>query len=184
MRFAVLLTFSIACIVWMVITIGGSASTGTHIAGAFGVVWFLSCVIAAGWFWTAILRYVLHLIESGHVAVLTELIVHGRVGQWRRVDVRLRQARRDREVRAGQRALRDQPARARRGQRRAPQHGGRRPPPADSRDRIDRQSDHRDSARGHAIHGQGDLLLQPRERRRQSSRWRLAARVSSRSFSS
>ena len=80
MRFAVLLAFSMACIVWMVITIGGSAWMGTHIAGAFGVVWFLSCIVAAGWFWTAILRYVLHLIECGHVAVLTELIVHGRVG--------------------------------------------------------------------------------------------------------
>jgi hypothetical protein len=32
----------------MVITIGGSAWTGTHIAEAFGVVCFLSCVIAAG----------------------------------------------------------------------------------------------------------------------------------------
>lgn len=80
MRFAVLLTFSVACIIWMVITLGGAAWTGTHIAGAFGVVWFLSCIVAAGWFWTAILRYVLHLIECGHVAVLTELIVHGRVG--------------------------------------------------------------------------------------------------------
>ncbi len=80
MRLEVLLTFSVACIVWMVITICGSVWTGTHIAGTFGVVWFLSCVIAAGWFWTAILRYLLHLIGCGHVAVLTELIVHGRVG--------------------------------------------------------------------------------------------------------
>lgn len=80
MRFAALLTVSVACIVWMVITIWGAAWTGTHIAGAFGVVWILSCVIAAGWFWTAILRYLLHLIECGHVAVLTELIVQGRVG--------------------------------------------------------------------------------------------------------
>jgi hypothetical protein len=80
MRFAVLLAFSVACIVWMVITIGGSAWTGAHIAGVFGVAWFISCAVVAGWFWTAIVRYVLHLIECGHVAVLTELIVHGRVG--------------------------------------------------------------------------------------------------------
>jgi hypothetical protein len=83
MRFAVLLTFSVACIVWMVITIGGSAWLGAHIAGAFGIAWFVSCAIAAGWFWTAILRYALHLIECGHVAVLTDLIVHGRVGDGR-----------------------------------------------------------------------------------------------------
>lgn len=80
MRFAVLLAFSVACVVWMVITIGGSVWAGTHIAGVFGLVWFVSCVAVAGWFWTAILRYLLHLIECGHVAVLTELIVHGRVG--------------------------------------------------------------------------------------------------------
>lgn len=79
MRFAVLLAFSVACIVWIVVTIGGAVWAGTHIAGIFGLVWFVSCAIVAGWFWTAILRYLLHLIECGHVAVLTELIVHGRV---------------------------------------------------------------------------------------------------------
>ncbi len=80
MRFAVLLAFALACIVWIVVAVGGSVWAGTHIAGAFGLAWFLSCVIAAGWFWTAVLRYLLHLIECGHVAVLTELVVHGRVG--------------------------------------------------------------------------------------------------------
>lgn len=80
MRFAVLLAFSVACIVWIVVTIGGAVWAGTHIAGVFGFAWFVSCALVAGWFWTAILRYMLHLIECGHVAVLTELIVHGRVG--------------------------------------------------------------------------------------------------------
>ena len=80
MRFAVLLSFSVASIAWLVITIGGSVWAGTHIAGAFGLAWFITCAVVAGWFWTAILRYLLHLIECGHVAVLTELIVHGRVG--------------------------------------------------------------------------------------------------------
>jgi hypothetical protein len=64
----------------MIVTIGGSVWLGNHIAGAFGFVWFVSCVLVAGWFWTAILRYMLHLVECGHVAVLTELIVHGKVG--------------------------------------------------------------------------------------------------------
>ena len=80
MRFAVLLAFSVACIVWIVITIGGSVWAGMHIAGVFGFAWFVFCALVAGWFWTAILRYMLHLIECGHVAVLTELIVHGHVG--------------------------------------------------------------------------------------------------------
>jgi len=79
-RFAVLLSFCVASIVWIVVTIGGSVWAGTHIAGAFGFAWFAGCALVAGWFWTAILRYMLHLIECGHVAVLTELIVHGKVG--------------------------------------------------------------------------------------------------------
>lgn len=80
MRFAVLLAFSIACVIWMVIAIGGSVWAGSHIAGAVGLTWFVSCLAGAAWFWTAILRYTLHLIECGHVAVLTELITHGQVG--------------------------------------------------------------------------------------------------------
>ena len=80
MRFATLFAFSGACIVWIVVMIGGSVWLSSHIAGAFGAVWFICCLLVAGWFWTAILRYVLHLIECGHVAVLTELIVYGKVG--------------------------------------------------------------------------------------------------------
>jgi len=78
-RFAVLMGASVACIIWIVVTIGGADFLGTHIAKAFGVVWFLGCVILAGWFWAALFRYLMHLIECGHVAVLTELIVHGRI---------------------------------------------------------------------------------------------------------
>jgi hypothetical protein len=79
-RFGVLLASSIACIIWIVITIGGAVWLGDHIAKAFGWVWFIGCAAAAGWLWTTLLRYVLHLLECGHVAVLTELIVHGSVG--------------------------------------------------------------------------------------------------------
>ena len=79
-RFAVLFGFSLACIVWFTITMGGAAVAGRYIAPVFGLAWFVLCVAAAGWLWGAVLRYVLHLIECGHVAVLTELIVHGRVG--------------------------------------------------------------------------------------------------------
>jgi hypothetical protein len=80
MRFAVSFAFSIACIVWLTVTIGGAAVAGRFIAPVFGVGWFITCIVAAGWFWGAVLRYVMHLIECGHIAVLTELIVHGRVG--------------------------------------------------------------------------------------------------------
>ena len=79
-RFAVLLACSLACIIWVIVTLGGSVWLGARVAPAFGWVWFLSGALLAGWFWMASLRYLLHLIECGHVAVLTELIVHGRVG--------------------------------------------------------------------------------------------------------
>ena len=79
-RFAVLFAFSVACIIWFTVTVGGAAVAGRFIAPVFGFAWFVLCVAAAGWLWGAVLRYVLHLIECGHVAILTELIVHGRVG--------------------------------------------------------------------------------------------------------
>jgi hypothetical protein len=79
-RFAVLLAFSFASIIWVVLTLGGSVWLGAHVAPAFGWVWFISGALLAGWFWMASLRYFLHLIECGHVAVLTQLIVRGRVG--------------------------------------------------------------------------------------------------------
>src|SRR3984885_369347 len=79
-RFGILLAYSVACIIWIVVTFGGAAWLSTHIAGAFGLVWFLICIVSVGWFWGTVLRYALHLLACGHVAVLTELIVHGRVG--------------------------------------------------------------------------------------------------------
>ena len=79
-RFGVLFGASVAGIVWLSIMIGGGAWLGNHIAHAFGVVWVLICLAGAGFVWGTLLRYALHLIECGHVAVLTELITQGRVG--------------------------------------------------------------------------------------------------------
>jgi hypothetical protein len=79
-RFGILLACAVACIVWIVVAFGGAAWLGSHIASAFGVVWLLICLVGAGFFWGTILRYVLHLLSCGHVAVLTELITKGQVG--------------------------------------------------------------------------------------------------------
>ncbi|HEX4366720.1 MAG TPA: hypothetical protein VH023_07815 [Rhodopila sp.] len=79
-RFGILLAYSVACIIWIVVTFGGAAWLGSHIAGAFGLVWFVMCVVGIGWFWGTVLRYALHLLACGHVAVLTELITRGQVG--------------------------------------------------------------------------------------------------------
>ena len=78
--------------------------------------------------------------------------------QRKRIDVRLRQARRHGQVRAGERPLRDEPAGARRrqlGARHDRRHRAHAPDPGH---RIDRQADHRDSQRRDAIHGQGDFF--------------------------
>ena len=79
-RFGVLLAASVAAIVWLAITFGGTALLGTYVATVFGWVWFIGCMVVAGFVWGTILRYVLHLIECGHVAVLTELVTRGAVG--------------------------------------------------------------------------------------------------------
>ena len=79
-RFGILLGCAVACIIWLVVAFGGAAWLGNHIASAFGFVWLLLCLCGAGFFWGTILRYVLHLLACGHVAVLTELITRGQVG--------------------------------------------------------------------------------------------------------
>jgi hypothetical protein len=79
-RFAVQIAFAVGIIIWMVIAFGGAAWLGAHVASAFGVVWLVVCLVGVGWFWGTVARYLLHLIACGHVAVLTELIMHGQVG--------------------------------------------------------------------------------------------------------
>jgi hypothetical protein len=79
MRFAMLLGFSIAAIVWLCIAVGGAAFLGTHVAAPFGWVWLILCLGGTAWLWYGVLRYLLHLVACGHVAVLTELILHGRL---------------------------------------------------------------------------------------------------------
>jgi hypothetical protein len=79
-RFGILLGCTVACIIWIVVAFGGAAWLGKHIASAFGLVWLLICLVGVGWFWGAVLRYMLHLLACGHVAVLTELITRGEVG--------------------------------------------------------------------------------------------------------
>jgi len=80
MRFVILLGYSLAAIVWLIVMLGGAAWAGSHIAGVFGFVWFIICAVVGGWAWRMLLRYALHLVECGHVAVLTELVTHGSVG--------------------------------------------------------------------------------------------------------
>ena len=79
-RFGILLACAVVCIVWIVVAFGGAAWLGNHIASSFGIVWLVLCLGSAGFLWGTIVRYLLHLLACGHVAVLTELITRGQVG--------------------------------------------------------------------------------------------------------
>ncbi len=78
-RFAFLLAFSLAAIVWLLLTVGGLVWFSAHVAPALGWIWFLCGAVLAVCYWMLSLRYFLHLIDCGHVAVLTQLIVYGQV---------------------------------------------------------------------------------------------------------
>ncbi len=79
-RFGVLLACSVLTIVWLVVMLGGGVWLADHIASVFAWVWILFWLGCGGFIWGTILRYALHLIDCGHVAVLTELITKGSIG--------------------------------------------------------------------------------------------------------
>ena len=79
-RFGILLGLSILGILWGVVTFGGGAWVGEKIHPYAGFGWIAVGCGGMGWAWTFILRYALYLIKCGHVAVLTELIVRGQIG--------------------------------------------------------------------------------------------------------
>ncbi|WP_145987287.1 MULTISPECIES: hypothetical protein [Bradyrhizobium] len=79
-RWSVLLGFATACALWALVAVGGAVWLGTHVATVFGYCWLLGVLLVGGWIWGTILRYTLHMIACGHVAVLTELITRGSIG--------------------------------------------------------------------------------------------------------
>src|SRR5262249_9159726 len=78
-RFGVSMLASILTIVFWVIALGGGAWLGAKVAPAVGWIWAIGFLVAFGFFWRLILRYILYLIKCGHIAVLTELITKGQV---------------------------------------------------------------------------------------------------------
>jgi len=80
MRFAVNLAVTLATIVVWVIALGGAAYLGTKVAPAVGWIWAIAWLVAFGFFWRLFVRYMLYLIKCGHIAVLTELVVKGQIG--------------------------------------------------------------------------------------------------------
>jgi hypothetical protein len=78
-RFGVLMAASLVTLIWLVVMLGGGAWLANHIAGIFGLVWIVGWALCASFIWGTAVRYILHLIECGHVAVLTELITRGQI---------------------------------------------------------------------------------------------------------
>ena len=79
-RFGILLVVSLVTIVWGIATIGGAAWTGNKIHPIVGWGWFAVGAGVYGWAWHFVVRYALYLIKCGHVAVLTELVTRGQIG--------------------------------------------------------------------------------------------------------
>jgi hypothetical protein len=79
-RFGVNIGVSILTIVFWVVALGGAAFLGAKVAPAVGWIWAIAWIVAFGFFWRLILRYFLYLLKCGHIAVLTELITKGQVG--------------------------------------------------------------------------------------------------------
>jgi hypothetical protein len=79
-RFGILVVVSLVTIVWALITFGGAAFAGNKIHPIVGWGWFAVGAGVYGWAWHFIVRYALYLIKCGHVAVLTELVTRGQIG--------------------------------------------------------------------------------------------------------
>jgi hypothetical protein len=79
-RFGVLLSVSIATVIWWIVAVGGWAFLGSRIHPGVGFGWFLVACLAYGSLWQWVVRYGLYLLKCGHIAVLTELMTEGRIG--------------------------------------------------------------------------------------------------------
>ena len=79
-RFGILVVVSLVTIVWALVTFGGAAFAGEKIHPIVGWGWFAVGAGVYGWAWHFVVRYALYLIKCGHVAVLTELVVRGEIG--------------------------------------------------------------------------------------------------------
>jgi hypothetical protein len=79
-RFGVLFATSVVTAIWWIVSFGGMAFLSAKIHGVAGMLWFFGCAFAYGYMWRTLVRYFLYLLKAGHIAVLTELISKGSVG--------------------------------------------------------------------------------------------------------
>ncbi|HKU42665.1 MAG TPA: hypothetical protein VJR89_31115 [Polyangiales bacterium] len=79
-RFGVLFGTSVVTLVWYVITFGGWVWLSKLIHPFAGVSWFIAGCVMYGYLWRTLVRYFLYMLKAGHIAVLTELITRGQLG--------------------------------------------------------------------------------------------------------
>jgi hypothetical protein len=79
-RFGMLVAATIVTVLWFGITFGGASFLGDKVHPWIGWGWLVSGVGIYGWVWSVFVRYALYLIKCGHIAVLTELLMTGTIG--------------------------------------------------------------------------------------------------------
>jgi hypothetical protein len=79
-RFGILLAFSLVTIVWLILTVGVGSWLGARVHPFLGLIWTVAGLGAYGYAWYFVVRYALYLVQAGHIAVLTELITRGEIG--------------------------------------------------------------------------------------------------------
>jgi hypothetical protein len=79
-RFGILVGFTLATVFWFVITFGGASFLAAKVHPWIGIGWLIAGIGGYGYLWWFVVRYALYLIQAGHVAVLTELVTTGTVG--------------------------------------------------------------------------------------------------------
>jgi len=77
-RFAILFGASVALTLWVILTLGGFAFIGKHVP-VLAWVWLFVGVGLPSYLWRLFVRYGLYLLKAGQIAVLTELILYGRI---------------------------------------------------------------------------------------------------------
>ncbi|MFT3927885.1 MAG: hypothetical protein QM778_35485 [Myxococcales bacterium] len=77
-RFGILFGVSVATLIWYGVTFGGGAFIGQRVP-LLGYAWIFGGLGVWGYLYWFIVRYFLYLLKAGHIAVLTELMTHGRV---------------------------------------------------------------------------------------------------------
>lgn len=79
-RFGILVGCSVATILWWLIGFGGGSWLMGAVHPIVGWGWMIAAGSVYGWLWYFFVRYFLYLLKCGHIAVLTELITKGSIG--------------------------------------------------------------------------------------------------------